>query len=375
MKIVLISNLIPPYRYNSHQILAKRVAADGGAFRIFRTHKSEPQRNWADPSGLFSQVILPGIHVPLGENRSLALNASPAPSLANFGPDIVILAGFGSAMWQAHKWCRQHDIPYIVRFDGWAGSDAVFKNPIRQKMRQDILTHAHAGMAASTQGANWFTTKGLKADQITITQIAPSFTPPTATDLPVWQHRPYDLLWCGRPTAAKGFDLFLKLAAQLAQNSTVTSIAIAGIAPKDHAAVQAKINQAEIAALTTILTAVSPGALAPIYGSAKLFVLPSYSDAYGVAVIEAIACGTLAIASDQTGCAHDVLVNGETMLPLPTSSSQLNRWIEISTHLLTNPAFRTRHLAQQQAAIANNTADTIAAQTLCICQQVLATQR
>ncbi|RCK48330.1 hypothetical protein TH25_14825 [Thalassospira profundimaris] len=374
MKIALISNLIPPYRYHAHQILAWRVKADGGALRIFRTHKNEPQRNWADPSGLFSQVILPGIHVPLGENRSLALTASPAPSLAQFEPDIVILAGFGSAMWQAHKWCRKYNIPYIIRFDGWAGSDAVFKNPLRNKMRRDILAHAHAGMAASIPGAKWFAANGLKADQIAIIPIAPSFTLP-ATDLPVWQHRAYDLLWCGRPTAAKGFDLFLKLAAQLAQNQTVTTIAIAGIAPQDHAAVQAKITQAGIAALSTFIPVVPPGDLARIYGSAKLFVLPSYSDAYGVAVIEAIVCGTVAMASDQTGCAHDVLVNGETMLPQPTSADQLNRWINISTRLLKNPAFRARHLAQQQAAIARNTADTIAAQTLRICQQVLATQQ
>ncbi len=377
VKIALISNLIPPYRYKSHQILAMQVKQNGGAFRIFRTHKTEPQRHWFDPSGLFSQVILPGIHIPLGENRSLALNVSPAPALTQFGPDIVIIAGFGIAMWQAHKWCRAHDIPYIVRFDGWASSDAAFKNPLRQKMRRDILAHARAGIAASTPGANWFTANGLNANQVAIIPIAPSFKPPSPANLsarPTLRERPYDLLWCGRPTLAKGFDHFLALATQLAQNQTVHSIAIAGILPQDHAALQGKIQQAGIADITTLIPVIPPGKLADIYGRAKLFFLPSRSDAYGVAVIEAVACGTLALASNQTGCAHDVLIEGETMLPLPTSPDRFNRWITTSTRLLNDPAYAAHHQARQQAAISGNKAQTIARQTFHICQRALVAQ-
>ncbi|WP_133125745.1 glycosyltransferase family 4 protein [Thalassospira marina] len=369
MKIALISNLIPPYRYSSHQLLAKMVEDTGGAFRIFRTHKTEPQRSWPDPSGRFSQIILPGFHIPLGENRSLALTRSPASHLAHFAPDIVLIAGFGPAMWLAHKWCRARNIPYIVRFDGWAASDGAFKNPIRRKMRRDILAHAHAGIAAGTPGADWFIDHGVAADQVSIIPIAPSFHPPS--NLPASTSRPHDLLWCGRPTDAKGFDHFLILAAKLWQSGVVKSIAIAGIGPADFKTVQAKINQAGIGEITTLIPAVPADQLAPIYGRAKLFCLPSRSDAYGVAVIDAISCQTVSLASDQTGCAHDMLVPGETMLPLPSSLAGYDAWVNAATKLLSTPDYYAHHLARQTAAITGNDPENIARQTLVACQKVL----
>jgi glycosyltransferase involved in cell wall biosynthesis len=351
-------------------MLAEMAQAKGGDFCIIRTHKTEPQRTWPDLTGPFSQIILPGIRLPLGENRAIAVTSSPVRHLARFTPDIVILAGFGLAMWQAHRWCRAHNIAYIIRFDGWARSDAVFVNPMRAKMRQIMIKHASGAMAASQPGKNWFLTHGMATGKIALVPIASSFAPLPDNTLPGFNQRPYDLLWCGRPTKPKGFDHFLSLAAALYRQNAISRICIVGVPAHDNAILQAKLLHAGLCPITTVLPPVPPHHLAALYASARLFLLPSLSDAYGVAVVEAITCQAIALASDQVGVAHDVLVAGETMLPLPDQG--LNNWLGPVKRLLTDPAYRDRHLSLQKQAARTITPHLIAQHTWHACQTAIA---
>ncbi|OSQ39756.1 hypothetical protein TMES_07335 [Thalassospira mesophila] len=343
--------------------------AEGGEFCIIRSHKTEPQRDWPEQTGPYAQIILPGIRWALSENRSIAVTSSPARHLATFAPDVVILAGFGMAMWQAHRWCRAHNIPYIVRFDGWAQSDAAFKNLLRAKMRRIMISHANGAIAASQPGKHWFLAHGMAADKISTIPLAPSFSPLPNPVIPEFTQRPYDLLWCGRPTAPKGFTHFLSIASALYQQHAISRICIAGVFARDTAILQAKLSAIGLGDITTILPPTPPHKLAPVYANARLFLLPSLTDAYGVAVVEAMACNTLALASDQVGVAHDVLVAGETMLPLPNPGTE--NWLTAVKRLLTNPAYRHRHLALQKQAIAHNTPRDIAQQTWQACRAAI----
>ncbi|WP_417844522.1 glycosyltransferase family 4 protein [Thalassospira sp.] len=349
------------------------VQATGGDFCIIRTHKTEPQRNWPQQTGPFSQIILPGIRWALSENRAIAITSSPVVHLAQFKPDIVILAGFGLAMWQAHRWCRTHNIPYIIRFDGWAQSDAVFNNRLRAKMRGVMIRHATAAIAASHPGKQWFLAHGMAVDKISLVPIAPSFAPLPGTAIPKFAQRPYDLLWCGRPTEPKGFVHFLAIAAALYRQGAISRICIAGVPTKDTASFTKKLARAGLCDITTILPPMAPHRLAEIYASARLFLLPSLGDAYGVAVIEAISCRTLVVASDQVGVAHDVLVAGETMLPLPLPFAPLGikGWLTAIKRLLADPAYCDRHLNLQNHAILNVSPQQIARQTWNACRDAL----
>jgi glycosyltransferase involved in cell wall biosynthesis len=369
VKIALITNLIPPYRYYSHAILAKMVQASGGEFRIMRTHKTEPQRDWPDQTGPFSQIIFPGIKLALSENRSIAITSSPARHLAQFAPDVVIVSGFGWAMWQAHHWCRAQNIPYIVRFDGWAQSDAAFKNPLRAKMRCIMISHAKGAIAASAPGKQWFLDHGITADKISVIPIAPSFAPLSREALPDFDQRPYDLLWCARPTAQKGFDHFLSIASALSRQHAISRICIVGVPARNATAIQAKLTALRLGGITTLLAPMPPHKLAPVYASARLLLLPSLNDAYGVAVVEAMVCDTIVVASDQVGVARDVLAAGETMLPLPPLG--MENWVTSIKRLLADPAYRNRHLSLQKQAIVRNTPRNIAQQTWQACRAAI----
>ncbi len=59
-----------------------------------------------------------------------------------------------------------------------------------------------------------------------------------------------------------------------------------------------------------------------VYRMADVFVLPSNSETWGLAVNEAMACGRAAIVSDQCGCAPELIVKGQTGFVFKSGSEQ-----------------------------------------------------
>ena len=59
-----------------------------------------------------------------------------------------------------------------------------------------------------------------------------------------------------------------------------------------------------------------------VYRMADVFVLPSNSETWGLAVNEAMACGRAAIVSDQCGCAPELIVQGQTGFVFKSGSEE-----------------------------------------------------
>ncbi|MFH1805426.1 MAG: glycosyltransferase [Pseudomonadota bacterium] len=354
MRIVLLTNLIPPYRKAVYTAFANRLAQEGGMLHIITTQAGEPQRDWPLVTGPYAQTRLPGLALPLGENRVLMLNTGLVTALKAARPDIVIIAGFGPAQWRAAFWCKANHVPYIVQSDGWSGSERIYANLLRRRVRRYLISGATAAIAAGSKGADWFVRSGMEPHRVVIAPIPASFAVPVLIAAPV-ETRRFDLLWCGRPTPSKGFEDFLRIAAGLRDCHSVTALHIVGI-PDDDVITRKAIARYGLHDICTISPQVAPHRLPAIYQSARLFLLPSHNDAYGVAVIEAMQSGTVALASDQTGCAHDVLMAGETMLPV----GEIDIWVEKCAALLRNSTTwhntrttqhtATAHLTPQYAA-------------------------
>lgn len=347
MKIILVTNIVPPYRQRAYGMLARlaRAGDPDGELGIICTQHHEPQRGWPILTGDFPQSILASVKVPLGENRVIAINFGLTRALDHARPNILILAGFGPAQWQAHRYADRHNIPTIVQFDGWAVSDAAYQNPLRESIRRTMIARAKICIAAGKNGHDWFARFGKTGTDILIAPIPPSFTPPDhrlGLD-----HRPVDLLWCGRPTQLKGFDTFLEIASQLHRNGTAKNILIVGA--NHHNDITGRLTRMGLSAVTNLVENVTPSKLPTFYQQAKLCLLPSLNDAYGVTVIEAIACGSVALASNRVGCARDVLGSPE-ILPCKI----LPAWIDVATRLLRDQAAWQKTQTAQHSRITRN---------------------
>lgn len=349
MKVTLLTNLVPPYRTDAYDALHRRAVSAGGGLRVICTHPSEPQRNWPSTTGTFPRTLLPGFQVPLGENRTLSIPFGVIRALQNAPPSVLILAGFGIAQWQAQTWARQHRVPTILQFDGWAGSDDAYTNPLRHKIRQHMIARANGFIAASARGAAWFEQHGVPSQKVVIAPIPASFSTPDTPDVAGARDRRYDLLWSGRTTRSKGFDRFIEIADQLFKQGLVNRIAIVGCT--DIPNTTRLLARTGLSEHTNVFAQLPPDQLPAILMNVKLCLFPSRNDAYGVGVIEAITCGSVALASSMVGCAPDVLENSE-ILPVDNCAA----WIAACTRLLSDLDHREQTRRRQAGKITRNTA-------------------
>ena len=347
MRVTLLTNLVPPYRSDAYNALHHRAMAAGGGLRVLCTQHREPQRNWSITTPAFDRMTLPGVQIPLGENRTLAVPFGVTRAVCREPSDALIINGFGIAQWQAQNRALKHRIPTVLQFDGWARSDAVYDNPLRRRLRRIMIARADGFIAASLQGSAWFESHGVSPDRIWIAPIPASFPLPDISTNQNLAERQYDIVWCGRATVSKGFDIFIKVAAELSQAGIAKRIAIVG--STDVKSTTRLAKSSGLGDPVDIFGQLSPDQLPPILTKSKIALFPSRNDAYGVGVIDAIACGAVALASPFTGCAPDIL-RGLEILPIDNPQG----WITACKHLLDTPHLLEDTRLHQARAIANN---------------------
>lgn len=126
------------------------------------------------------------------------------------------------------------------------------------------------------------------------------------------------ILYVGRIEPLKGIDVLLRAAALLEQ-SYDTRVMIVGGNPGNDAEMdrlQALTVELGIEEQVTFTGAIEQNRLPDYYSAADVFVLPSYSESFGLAALEAMACGTPVIVS-RVGGLKTFIDGGETGYLIP----------------------------------------------------------
>lgn len=139
----------------------------------------------------------------------------------------------------------------------------------------------------------------------------------TAQSLDDATRRPY-LLTIGRFESRKRVDMLIAAYAVVRDDFPDLELVIAGYGPELGALVQQSIDLGLRTTLhgrllrdgvgsVTFLPRVEPDEAAGLYALARLFVLCSAWEPWGLVVNEALACGTPVVCSDSVGCAEDLV--------------------------------------------------------------------
>ena len=137
------------------------------------------------------------------------------------------------------------------------------------------------------------------------------------------------LLFLGRIHAKKGFDLLIPAVKQLASSDAM--LVIAGPDEEGYQAKVMEVVRAAQLASRVIFTGMLYGAdRVAALADADLFVLPSYQENFGIAVIESLAAGTPVIISDQVNI-HRQISENQLGAVMRTDASalawELTRWL------------------------------------------------
>jgi|APSaa5957512535_1039671.scaffolds.fasta_scaffold60976_2 glycosyltransferase involved in cell wall biosynthesis len=220
--------------------------------------------------------------------------------------------------------CRKYGLPYIIRPHG-SLSPYLF-NSKRRKLRKRLYEYLIENRNLNNASAIHYTTEeemvlakplGLKSN----TFICPiSIDISKYNDLPVKgifrgkykiDNSKKIILYFGRINFVKGLDILIKAFAKTLNRFQNVLLVIAG---PDNEGYQAQVEQwikNEKIGKNVILTGMLIGGdILELLKDTDIFVLPSYTENFGIAVAEAMACGLPVVVSNKVNIYRDVLKAG-----------------------------------------------------------------
>ena len=222
----------------------------------------------------------------------------------------------------AGHYCRQHDIPYLIRPHGTLDPFIYRRHRGRKRIMEGLFEHRNIRRAAALH----FTTAQEQALAAPYTFGAPGLVVPlgigpeefAALPEPGGFRRRHSeigdkriILFFGRVNFKKGLDILARAFGAVARRRRDVHLVIAG---PDNEGWGARVRawlEAEGAAGRATFTGMLLGPdKSAVLRDASLFVLPSYSENFGLAVIEAMAAGLPVIISDQVNIWPEVESGG-----------------------------------------------------------------
>lgn len=242
--------------------------------------------------------------------------------LAQHVPDYDLLhihALFSYAAIPAAFLAARYGVPYMVRPLGTLNRWGMQQ---RHPLLKYISFHLVERRIVSQAEAVHYTSEKERLEAAELGVACPCVVIPLGVDFSSFTHRPSAgslraryprlagrvvLLFLSRIDPIKGMDLLLHAFAEVRQGQSDVALVVAG---DDHDVFVAQLK-AEVARLGLEDDVVWAGFLAgeaklAAFADADVFVLPSYSESFGIAMIEAMAAGLPVIVSDQVGLAGDI---------------------------------------------------------------------
>jgi glycosyltransferase involved in cell wall biosynthesis len=330
-RLVILTEIISPYRIPLFNCLAQDPGAD--LHVLFFSENDPTLRQWKvyKEEIRFSYEILPAWRGRIA-GFNVLINGRVVQALQRASPQIILCGGYNYvASWQALIWSHIREIPFLLwsesnRYDARRGHAPI------EMLKAEFLRHCD-GFVVPGRAAEEY----LRAQKIRRHKI---FFAPNAVDNDLFSSLAQDarrnssisrrqldlphqyILFVGRLVREKGvFELVNAYGALDEDLRRRVGLVIVGDGP-------ARAQLQKEASLVTPGTIKFPGfvqreQLPAYYALAEMFVLPTYTDTWGLVVNEAMACSAPVIVSRIAGCAADLIQedwNGLLIEPRDVSS-------------------------------------------------------
>ena len=222
----------------------------------------------------------------------------------------------------AGHYCRQHGIPYLMRPHGTLDPFIHRRHRGRKRLMEQLFEHRNIRGAAALH----FTTAAEAELAAPFTCGTPGLVVPLGIDLAEFEPMPAPgrfrarypeigdkpiILFFGRVNFKKGLDILAKAFGAVARRRQDVHLVIAG--PDNEgwgARVRTWLGEEGVLSRTTFTGMLLGPDKFAVLRDASLFVLPSYSENFGLAVIEAMAAGLPVIISDKVNIWREVHSGG-----------------------------------------------------------------
>lgn len=251
-------------------------------------------------------------------NPSWALTKALDKNICSF--DFVLVSGvWGYPETAAPYFCRKHHVPYMVTPHGML-YPVVFQ---KKYFKKNIYYHIFSKKNLSLANMIRYTSKDeLEKCHTYLKLTNEAIVVPNCMNMDAFTDLPRDmqfrkkyaiskdkkvLLFLGRISWKKGLDILIKAYADIARKRDDVLLVIAGPdGEKYEKFVKDWVAKEGIENKVLFTGLVTGGDKIDLYCDSDIFILPSYSENFGMSIVEAMACGLPVIVSDQVGISKEI---------------------------------------------------------------------
>ncbi len=357
LKIAIVTNTLAPYRTPVFSALAEM---PGIAVHVFSCVEREPNRQW-DYAPLRTGLTTLRRCFIVWRERYIHSNLDVVAGLRAYQPDVVVTDGFNPTHLYAFAYCRREGVAHVAMTDGTLASEQKL-TALHRWVRRRVYAGTQAFVAASAGGQALYDHYGVSHAQRFTSCLAidnQAFSSASATPQ-------FDLLFCGRLEAVKRPHFVLEMALALAaRTGRQISVLMVGSGSQMTALKAAAARHADLVHVTFSGFA-SQHALPALYRSARLFVMPTSWEPWGVVFNEACAAGLPILTTPAAGAAGELVLAGENGY---VDEPDADRWAERAAGLLADHATYQRFAARSRQLVAGFTYDHAARGLLDACRR------
>jgi glycosyltransferase involved in cell wall biosynthesis len=332
MRVAVCNNMVSPYTNRLFNYIEDR----GIDLHVISCTLREKNRGWSgNYAKKYEHVVLKGIQYRITGSRIIHLNWGMWRTLSRLQPELVTINGLYPTMLIAAFWSLIHRTPMAFLTDGWRLT--MPQSILHRVVRPFIVARSRAIICTSEKGRRFFTEEGVDSKRVFVSHLVPAWDSPA--ELADFDQRPYHLLWCSRlDDPDKNPSFFVDLATSLNKRISDLRVRVVGDGPLR----QKMLDDLSRAGVNfDYLAYVPPEEIAEIFASARMLVLPSKREPWGLVCNEAMQCGTPCLVSPFTGVADELVINGQSGFVRDLDTQQwedavattiLNRttWVEMS---------------------------------------------
>jgi glycosyltransferase involved in cell wall biosynthesis len=313
----------------------------------------EVNRRWPIPKAeTYTAHVLRGTWIRLSESRFAHMNYGIWKALSDTRPDLLIINGIYPSMVSGRIWSSVRKIPLAFCSDG---TSSTMPNSVYHKIvRPWVFKRCKAVLCCGIKGEEFFRDAGFAPPAIYKWPLIPAWDAPN--DIPNFALRPFDLLWCAHfNDTRKNVGFFVDVVLRLKQRNSGLKVRMVGDGPVREQV----LSRLRAAAIDVVYDSFLPQKeMGRLFTSARLLLLPSVCEPWGMVCNEAAQCGTVCMVSPFVGAAGDLVmdqINGR-VLPL-----EADLWAQAAQALLDTPgkwlALSNAGLTAMQARTLERAAD------------------
>lgn len=330
MKYLLVTDFPAPWREQVYENVSHKFGND---FHVVYCNYNEKRRLWKFPLGNYPKTFLKSSAISR-ERKERFINLGIIPFLLKNRPEIIIWFSFQPTVVLALLFSKFLKSKLIVLSDTWLERDKGISliQKMGRKLAYNYFSNAFIGVSEQTLNMYRFYNKNIKDESLFLSYLCAD------NDYFIKYldgkniRKKYDIMFSGRIVDLKNPLFFADVAVKVKEKLGKCNVLIIGDGDEQlkHEIFQVFKNSGIDYNFTGFI---EHSKLPEYYSQAKVLLLPTSMDCWGVVINEAFVSGVPVITTNMTAAAGELVLDGKNGFVLPMNPEL---WAEKIVRLLQN---------------------------------------